>query len=1230
MMRNFLSFLLLMTATVAVSFGQAISSNGGSIQGTVTDPTGAIIPNAVVVVSNSDTGFSRTLATDSAGLYTIGPLNPGTYVVEISAPGFIKQRLTTVVRTGTSTNANEKLTLGSATETVEVNAGALQVNTDQAGVQDVLTKEQVESLPINGRNFLDLAQVQPGVILQSGESFDPTKAGYSAISVDGVSGRTTRILYDGQDITDETVGTTIINVPTGAVDEFQLNRSTQDVSGEVTSTGQVLVASPSGTNTFHGQAFYQFQDHRALYARAFNGFDEPFQRNQFGGSLGGPIIKDKLFFFGDLERIKQDQQNVAQASSVFQSILNQFPAFPTPFRDTFSVGRLDYNGPKGIHFFARGFYEVNADAGNFGNLYQVYTNRDNVPGISGGVDFTTGHFTHSFRGGYEKFHNLIVDDTAGNTAIYNPNIGLNLADGQDGFFAGPNLLAPQGTFQSDKQLRYDGTWTHGNHTVKFGASLNRLLGGGFAAFFSLAPQVGFGPAQLLPQCGNPAISGPCPGDPLNGYSSQGGVVYGNGNGVFTEKPGFGLPGGGVEDWRTGYYLADTWKVKSNFTLIAGLRYSIDTDRANQDLPTATCAQAIAAGYTVPCSGSQPLEAQFNPSFTASHVHQPYGNFGPQAGVVYSPGSHKMSVRAGIGIFYENDIFNNTGNSRPPALNASGPFFGDAEICGGLNSLSAPGGLTITSGTSNGTTLPISTICGLPIGQAAPYLVNIYTQYRGATVANNTSPNGSYFVNPLALSPALGTGGAYGPNYRTPYSIQYNGGVQYEVAKGTIVSADFIHNTTLKVPLLIDENHVGAANTLNKAAAANAIAATIAGCGNPGTLTIDQALIPGGCPNGSGVGSTGAPNGTASIVDFAANGLDSSATYLSGLPAQAVGLTPNTGAAFAGINPVVGEGQFVVPTGQSQYDAFQVVLKQVKNHPAPGIVSANYQVSYSLSRIISNAGFGGSSGAGTADQFFNSQPVDQYDPASYKGRNSNDHTNELSFGGSAQFKYGPQLGLIGHFFSAGATTLTLPTESDPQASGAGEIFRTDTTGDGSTGDLLPGTNVGAYMHQVKPRQLIQVINNYNATQAGTLTPAGQALINAGLLSQGELVALGATKPLLHPAPPNGALPNSAFRTFDASFSYPIKLARFREGMSLVPGITFYNVANLANFGRLSGSLICGGGPQCPTADNTGNNDVAALNGSNNFSTQNGLRTERGSGTFAQGSPRTTEFQLKLNF
>ena len=289
----------------SLAMGQAVSVNGGSIQGTITDSSNAAVGNATITISNRETGYSKTLQTDSAGFYSIGPLNPGTYQIAIDAPGFSKLIVETVVRTGTATSGSYKLSVGQATTEVTVSAAAVQVNTDQPGVSGVINTEQIDTLPINGRNFLDLAQLEPGVQLQDGQSFDPTKAGFSAIAVNGVSGRTTRILLDGQDITDENVGTTIMNVSQGAIDEFQINHSTQDVAGELTSTGQVLVATRSGTNSFHGQAFYDFQDNAAGFATV-EGIDVPFQRNQFGGRIGGPILKDKLFFFASSERIKQE------------------------------------------------------------------------------------------------------------------------------------------------------------------------------------------------------------------------------------------------------------------------------------------------------------------------------------------------------------------------------------------------------------------------------------------------------------------------------------------------------------------------------------------------------------------------------------------------------------------------------------------------------------------------------------------------------------------------------------------------------------------------------------------------------------------------------------------------------------------------------------------------------------------------------------------------------------
>jgi outer membrane receptor for ferrienterochelin and colicin len=139
---------------------------------------------------------------------------PGTYTVTVSAAAFKGLQDTKVVHTGTVNRGDEKLTVGAAGDTVTVTTGALQVNTDQIGVGGTVTQEKIDTKPVNGRNILDVARIQPGVILQSGITFDPTKAGYSALSVSGAGGRTRSILLDGQDITDETVGTTVFNVPT--------------------------------------------------------------------------------------------------------------------------------------------------------------------------------------------------------------------------------------------------------------------------------------------------------------------------------------------------------------------------------------------------------------------------------------------------------------------------------------------------------------------------------------------------------------------------------------------------------------------------------------------------------------------------------------------------------------------------------------------------------------------------------------------------------------------------------------------------------------------------------------------------------------------------------------------------------------------------------------------------------------------------------------------------------
>src|SRR6202521_6212739 len=279
-------FRLLVLVTILLSFSTSLlvaqtAGGTGSIVGNVTDPSGAVVSDAKVVITNTATNQSIGLTSNSAGSFNSGALSPGNYKVQASAKGFSTVNQTVGVQVGNTATVNIKLPIGQESQIVEVQGSVVAVNTEQAEVQGVLTSAQIENLPVNGRNFLDLAQLEPGVQIQDGETFDPTKVGYSSISFGGRFGRTARINVDGVDISDETVGTTTANIPASAIDEFQLGQSSLDLSQDLTSSGAVNVTTKSGTNNLHGEAFGFIRDH-SFSANAPGGHHYPDQREQFG------------------------------------------------------------------------------------------------------------------------------------------------------------------------------------------------------------------------------------------------------------------------------------------------------------------------------------------------------------------------------------------------------------------------------------------------------------------------------------------------------------------------------------------------------------------------------------------------------------------------------------------------------------------------------------------------------------------------------------------------------------------------------------------------------------------------------------------------------------------------------------------------------------------------------------------------------------------------------------
>src|SRR5215469_16661153 len=331
------AMLVVVLELVISGFTQTTISTGG-IQGTVTDPSGALVRGAMVSLTNVATGQIASVNTNSSGASTFAFLKPGDFVVTIEAKGFKTTRLPLTVKVDQTANGSATLMVGDSSESIDVLASDLRVNAVQATVQGALTSSQITNLPVNGRNFLDLAQLEPGIQIQEGQNFDPTKAGYSSISFGGRFGRTGRIEVDGADVSDETVGTTTTDVPSSAIQEFQISQSSLDMSTELTSTGSVNVTTKSGTNSFHGEAFGQFRDSSLGAALPTPpGIEAPYQRNQYGGALGGPVIQRKLFFFVDGERNIQHTAIPVPVSAPFSQYSG---AFSAPFHEGNLLGRV--------------------------------------------------------------------------------------------------------------------------------------------------------------------------------------------------------------------------------------------------------------------------------------------------------------------------------------------------------------------------------------------------------------------------------------------------------------------------------------------------------------------------------------------------------------------------------------------------------------------------------------------------------------------------------------------------------------------------------------------------------------------------------------------------------------------------------------------------------------------------------------------------------------------------
>jgi Carboxypeptidase regulatory-like domain len=1205
--KRFTAFTFALLAVVLLSYQPAWSqatNATGSIEGSVTDPQGGVIPNANIIVTRADTGQVINLTSSSAGTFSTGPIVPGNYSMRFEAPSFKSYQTTVVVQVGQITTASAKLEVGSSSTVIEVSGTAVSVNTEQSQLSGDLTSAQIENLPINGRNFLDLAQLEPGVQIQDGGNFDPTKIGFSSISFGGKFGRSARISVDGVDVSDENVGTTTTGLPSSSIQEFQLAQSSLDISNGLTSGGSVNVVTKSGTNSLHGEGFGLFRDNSQ--AAAYPG-GALFQRGQYGGDVGGPIIKDKLFFFADAERLLAHDAGGVLVAPPLQAFSGTFPA---RFSDTSTVEKLDYTISKNIKAFGRFSYWQASDVGNFGGAanYSVYDNKDRTKTIAGGVDFNEGSFTHSFRAEYLKFVNVIADAVQGSSLPFAFVPNEILLSGT-GFESGPSLEAPQSTIQSDKQVKYDGSHVWGSHIIRWGVDYNRITGWTFSSFFGLAPQdvssFLFAPGTLT--CPGGQTGSACP---LN-YTADT-VTVGNGEGSFTELPRFGKPAGGLgPDNRIGTYIADSWKVKPNFTLSYGIRYDRDTGRTDSDI-------------------SLPAINNFIPG-AGNAVHQPNTNFAPQAGFAWDPKSNgKTVIRGGVGIFYDNTVFNNILFDRELKL-ASGQFNAVQNACnsGSAGGQGAGGGVGFGDGSTQflgGTQATANVICNTPIGAtvgagggtcAGEIFYNctaaFQTALQASFAAHPTGANGIFLPTALQNGGLNLTGAGFlDPSFKSPRSIQMNVGVQRELRPGMVFSADFVRNVGLHYLISTDINHSGDVANFDPTLAAGAVTATLAACGVP---TVAAAII--SCP---GLHATGG----ATMSDFSGNGLDS---------ANDKGPFPCPNCAFAASNRNVGAFYEFHSGGRSVYNGLDLKLVQNVQHPFRGVKYLNFQGTYTFSRYVNAGSIGSGANAAGGDADFGSTGLNNRNPLSLTGPGALDRSHQFNFGGYGDLPLGFRLGLISHFWSPFAATPTvLPVASATNAGPTG-IFTSDFIGSGQIGNPLPidqtssscGTmggecnyslyNVGAFMRSIGPEGLTKAVANYNSTIGGTLpTPAGQALINSGLFTLAQLQALGGVATPVSPVVP-GQVGLGWLKAFDLEFSWVGHF--FHERLTIQPSVNFYNLFNFSNFDSAANALA---------------GQLSGTPGSINGTVQAGRpdRIGAGTGVFAFGAPRTIEWGLKLQF
>jgi Carboxypeptidase regulatory-like domain/TonB dependent receptor len=728
-----------------------------SLRGTVQDASGARIASATIVAQLAGASLQRNATSEGRGEFRLDDLLPGNYRVTVTAAGFAPAQAEVVVAVTTVRDITVTLKPSSVQQSVKVQGEISSITTEPLDTSSavrggVVGSQDLETMPLPARSFANIAYLVPGT--EPVEPSDPTKARITAVSTGGSSGLNNELAVDGADNSDDWIGGFLQNFSPDAIQEFAMRTSNEDADTGWTTAGSVVITTKRGTNDWHGDAAF-YERAAALNARfpienpaetCTNGVcvhnpKQPFSRQNYVGTLGGPLVKNKAWFFTSFENVHEDASIAYSPASITQfdalaqlaaqglitgvPLITVPPTVPIPFLDYLGSVRFDWAQAPKSNWFLR----TSEDS---------YTTHNAL--VEQGTLPSTGLLTHNnywnvalsntYTFDPSWLGNLVLDASLLHlTQTRNSDLGFALAfpfsstaltiSGFETFgdnqFATPITLFPDLRNQDKYQFRYDLSHLVHDHALKFGMDFihEPVLSGAFASTAETLAKYVNNPTYYVQ---NPGVFGVFTPQCIDFTAADGSTCTytRGGNGSFSQN---------VQ--RLGLYVEDSWRVTHQLTFNYGLRYQTTWGLFTGEGRTET---DNAAYITL-----KALQIPIVPAVPQDYRKQ----IAPRLGIAYSPGtSGKTVLRAGFGLYYD-DLAQNGWGTAFQGINNSNYTTGTCSLTGG------PGTYALTG-------------AGCLIGGA------------GAT------------------------GNLIGSPYKTPYSIHTTGGFAHAFNEHWLMSGDYVH------------------------------------------------------------------------------------------------------------------------------------------------------------------------------------------------------------------------------------------------------------------------------------------------------------------------------------------------------------------------------------------------------------------------------------------------------